>query len=104
MRARVGFPRIRHAWNWPRAVNELDGRTRQLADRVTDVREFAEEEVERLDNALVDIRASVQAEATRLEDLSRRVATVDLRRQMVGLALVLIGVALQGLSLVIGTQ
>jgi hypothetical protein len=103
LRARVGFPRIRHKWNWPRAIHELDGRTRQLADQIANVREYAEDEIKRLDSAIVDVRTSVDSESKRLEELARRVATVDLRRQMAGLGLVLFGVFLQGLSLLIAT-
>lgn len=103
-RGRAGFGEVHDWWRPWKAIPELDQRTRDLANRVADVRDKAEDEVERLDKDIAELRTELRAEAGRIEQFTKRVGTIDVRHQMAGLALVVAGIAFQAWAVLILLQ
>lgn len=78
------------------AVKELDARTRELMDRVNDRRDEIEDGLEavrtELNNALAQLGDALQI----VREQTRRVASGGVRLGMLGLAIVAVGLLLQG--------
>lgn len=99
-RGRVGYGRVTLS-NHELALHELARRTQELSGRVADVRDHADDEIERLEAALGDLRQALLGAIVELREEHRRVASADVRVQLVGLGIVGVGIMLQALSFLV---
>lgn len=101
-RGRAGFGPLPTGRSNKPALTELDRRTRELLERVSDLRDALGDEAARIVGDVEVVREELRAEVQRLEKQTRRLATGDVGLQYVGFAMIAIGLVLQGIGAAIG--
>jgi len=98
LRGRVGFGVLPTGRSNKPALADLDRRTRELLERVSDVRDGLEDAAARIDADVEAVRVQLRVEAERLEEQTRRLAIGDVGLQYVGFAMIAVGLILQGIG------
>jgi hypothetical protein len=101
VRGRAGYGRLPRALDTVGSVKELDRRTQELANRIADVRDYAEDHLEKVNAELTALDGRLGAEAADLRKQVRDVAVGDIGLQMGGLVLIGLGIGVQCVGLLV---
>lgn len=102
VRGRVGFGPLPVLRSNKPALAELDRRTRMLIDRISDTSDKVDDEAARLEKEIAAARAVLQEDVSALGDKVRQLAIGDVGLQYGGLAMIAVGLALQGIGAAVG--